>query len=42
MSLAKLFLGGNNDVIYRIFPPREILVSDMPAGAGNIKAFFTV
>jgi hypothetical protein len=29
MSLTKLFLGGNN-------PPRESLVSDIPAGDGNV------
>jgi hypothetical protein len=42
MSLTKLSLGGNNDVIYKLFPPREILVIDIPAGDGNTKAFFTV
>jgi hypothetical protein len=26
MSLTKLSLGGNNDVIYKLFPPRESLV----------------
>ncbi len=31
MSLTKLSLGGNNDVIYKFFPPRESLVSDIPA-----------
>jgi hypothetical protein len=40
MSLTKLSLGGNNDVIYKLFPPRESLVSDIPAGDGNIKSFF--
>jgi hypothetical protein len=40
MSLAKLSLGGNNDVIYKIFPPRESLVSDIPAGDGNIEKLF--
>jgi hypothetical protein len=33
-------LGGNNDVIYELFPPRESLVSDIPAGDGNIKKLF--
>jgi hypothetical protein len=43
MSLTKLSLGRNNDVIYKVFPPRESLVSDIPAGDGNIeKLFFTV
>jgi hypothetical protein len=40
MSLTKLSLGGNNDVIYKIFPPRESLVSDIPAGDGNIGNLF--
>jgi hypothetical protein len=40
MSLTKLSLGGNNDVIYKLFPPRESLVSDIPAGDGNIEKFF--
>jgi hypothetical protein len=34
MSLTKLSLGGNNDVIYKLFPPRESLVGDIPAGDG--------
>jgi hypothetical protein len=43
MSLTKLSLGGNNDVIYKLFPPRESLVRDIPAGSGNIeKLIFTV
>ncbi len=42
MSLTKLSQGGNNDVIYKLFPPRETLVSDIPAGYGNIKKLFTV
>jgi hypothetical protein len=37
MSLTELFLGGNNDVIYKLFPPMESLVSDIPAGDGNIE-----
>ncbi len=33
-------LGGNNDVIYKLFSPRESLVSDIPAGDGNIEKLF--
>jgi hypothetical protein len=40
MSLTKLSLGGKSDVIYKLFPPRESLVSDIPAGDGNIKKLF--
>jgi hypothetical protein len=40
MSITKLFLGGNNDVIYKLFPPRESLVNDIPAGDGNIEKLF--
>ncbi len=40
MSLTKLTLGGNNDVIYKLFPPRESLVSDIPAGDGKIVNLF--
>jgi hypothetical protein len=36
MSLNKLSLGVNNDVIYKLFPPWESLVSDIQAGDGNI------
>jgi len=32
--------GGNNDVIYKLFPPRESLVSYIPAGTGISKSFF--
>ncbi len=35
MSLTKLSMGGNNDVIYKLFPPRESFVSDIPAGDGK-------
>jgi hypothetical protein len=43
MSFTKLSHGGNNDVIYKLFPRRESLVSDIPAGDGNIeKSFFMV
>jgi hypothetical protein len=41
MSLTKLSLGGNNDVIYKLFPPRESVVSDIP-GREYQKAFFTI
>jgi hypothetical protein len=37
MSLTKLYLGGNNDAIYKLFPPRDSLVSNIPAGDGNIE-----
>ncbi len=39
-TLTKLSLGGNYDVIYKLFLPRESLVSDIPAGDGNIKKLF--
>ncbi len=43
MSLTKLSLGNNYDVIFKLFLHRESLVSDIPAGHGNIeKLFFTV
>jgi hypothetical protein len=42
MSLTELFLGGNNDVLYKLFPPRESLVSDILAGDGNIEFFYGV
>jgi hypothetical protein len=42
MSLCKLSLGGNNDVIYKLFPPRESLFSDIPAGEGNIEKLLRV
>ncbi len=35
MSLTKLSLGGNGDVIYKLFPARESLVSDIPAWDGK-------
>jgi hypothetical protein len=41
MSLTKLSLGGNYDVIYKLFLPRERLLSDIPAGDGNIKKLFS-
>jgi hypothetical protein len=40
MSLTKLSLDGNNDVIFKLFPLRVSLVSDIPAGDGNIEKFF--
>jgi hypothetical protein len=40
MSLTKLYLGWNYDVIYKLFLPRESLVSDIPAGDGNIEKIF--
>jgi hypothetical protein len=39
MSLTKLSLGGNNDVIYKS-PLRESLASDILAGNGNIEKFY--
>ncbi len=38
MSLTKFSLAGNNDVIYKLFPPRESLAGD----GNNEKLFFTV
>jgi hypothetical protein len=40
LSLTKLALGGNNDVIHHLFPPRESLVSDISAGDENIEKLF--
>jgi hypothetical protein len=40
MSLTTLSLGVNNNVIYKLFPPGESLVSDIPAGDGNIEKLF--
>jgi hypothetical protein len=37
MSLIKLSLGGNN---FSFFPPRESLVSDIPAGDGKMANSF--
>jgi hypothetical protein len=43
MSRTKLPLGGRDDVKFKLFPPSESLVWDIPAGDGNIaKAFFNV
>ncbi len=33
-------IGGNNLYITSLFPPRESLVSDIPAGDGNIGKLF--
>jgi hypothetical protein len=41
MSLTELSLGGNYDVIYILFLPRESLVSDIPAEEGNIEKLFS-
>jgi hypothetical protein len=40
MSLTKLSLAGNNDVINKLFPPRESFVSDITAGDGTIEKLF--
>jgi hypothetical protein len=40
MSLTKLSLGGNNLYMTPLFPPRESLVSAIPAGDGNIEKYF--
>jgi hypothetical protein len=40
MSLTKLSLGGNYDVIYKLFLPRDSLVSDIPAGEVISISFF--
>ncbi len=40
MSQTKLSLDGNYDVIYKLFLHRESLVSDIPAGDGNIEKLF--
>ncbi len=40
MSLTKLSLGGNNLYMTSLFPPRESLVIDIPAGDGNIEKLF--
>ncbi len=37
---TKLSLGGNNDVITELFPPRGSLVSDIPAGDGKLVNLF--
>jgi hypothetical protein len=40
MSLTKLSLGGNNLYMASLVLHRESLVSDIPAGDGNIEKFF--
>jgi hypothetical protein len=40
MSLTEFFLGGYNLYMTSLFPPRESLVSDIPAGDGNIEKLF--
>jgi hypothetical protein len=40
MSLTKLSLGGNYDAICELFLPRKSLVTDIPAGDGNIEKIF--
>jgi hypothetical protein len=40
MSLTKHAMGGNNNVIYKLFPPRYSLVSDILARDGNIEKLF--
>jgi hypothetical protein len=40
MSLTKLSLGGNYDLIHKLFLPRGSLVSDIPAGDRNIEKLF--
>jgi hypothetical protein len=40
MSLTKLSLGGNYEVTYKLLLPTESLVSDIPAGEGNIEKLF--
>jgi hypothetical protein len=40
MSLTELSIGGKNLYMMSLFPPREILVSDIPAGDRNIEKLF--
>jgi hypothetical protein len=40
MPLTKLSHGGNNFYMTSLFPPRESLVSDIPAGDGNFEKLF--
>ncbi len=40
MSLTKLSIGGNNLYMTSVFSPKESLVSDIPAGDGNIEKLF--
>jgi hypothetical protein len=40
ISLTKLSLGGNYDVLRKLFLPRDSLLSDFPAGYGNAEKLF--
>jgi hypothetical protein len=40
MSLTKLSIGENYLCMKSLFPPRESLVSEIPAGDGNIEKLF--
>jgi hypothetical protein len=40
MWLTKLSLGGSKSYVTSLFPPRESLVSDIPAGNGNIEKLY--
>ena len=40
VSLTRFSLGGNNIYMTSLFPPRESLVSDIPAGDGNLEKLF--
>jgi hypothetical protein len=40
MSLTKVSLGGNNFYMTSLFPAMESLISDIPAGDGNIEKLF--
>ena len=40
MLHTNLSLGRNNDVICKLFPARESVVSDLPNGDGNIANLF--
>jgi hypothetical protein len=40
MSLTKLSPGGNNFYMTSLFLPKESLVSDIPAGGGNMEKLF--
>jgi hypothetical protein len=40
-GMSQLSMGGNYDVIFKLFLPRESLVSDIPTGEGNIEKLFS-
>jgi hypothetical protein len=40
LSLTRFSLGWNNLYMTSLFPPRESLVSDIPAGDGNLEKLF--